>query len=642
MNLQFQLASLKNQSGDLTLVQRAELSCRLAKQLEKAGEYEKACEALEEFWPDHNAPPKLEGLDREMTAQVLLRTGALAGWLGSSHQSNGSQETAKDLITQSLQVFEELGQSEGVAEAGSDLAVCYWREGAFDEARINLEIALTRLANGSPELRAVILTRTSMVEMAAHRLNEALRILNGASPLVDEGTDHALKGSFHNLFAVLLKNLAAAENRQDYIDRALIEYAAASFHFEQAGHIRYQGCVDINLGFLFSIIGRFAEAHKHLDRARDLFLAIGDNVHLAQVNDTRARAMLSEGRLAEAEKFSRSAVKTLDKGDEQALLAEALTTYATVLARTGKEPSARLQIQRAIETAETAGDLEGAGRAQLTFIEELNTQSPMKDLVMVYRAAIGSLKNSQDASTTKRLISCAEILFDALTGLDQTEELGESTWEGFSLKQYVRQSEGSVIERALRDAGGSVTRAARLLGFNHHQSLIHLINSRHRELLNARSSVRPRRRQISLKPKGTKRIRKTPKQITGQISILHVEDHRMVANLVGEILTSEGWRVDLCMDGDSALRKLTGKDRYDVLIIDNNLPGLSGLELVQRARLISHRRRTPIIMLSGDDLEKEAWRAGVDDFLRKPDAVNELVSRITRVLQKRREKSRTK
>jgi len=53
-------------------------------------------------------------------------------------------------------------------------------------------------------------------------------------------------------------------------------------------------------------------------------------------------------------------------------------------------------------------------------------------------------------------------------------------------------------------------------------------------------------------------------------------------------------------------------------------------------RSLPHRRNIPIIMLSGDECEKEAWRAGADDFLRKADAVNELVSRITRVVQKGR------
>jgi len=52
MDLKSQLLSLKNQSSNLTLAERVELSCRLAKQLEKAGEYEAAYEVLSEFWPD--------------------------------------------------------------------------------------------------------------------------------------------------------------------------------------------------------------------------------------------------------------------------------------------------------------------------------------------------------------------------------------------------------------------------------------------------------------------------------------------------------------------------------------------------------------------------------------------------------------
>ena len=63
MNLEAQLTALKNQSANLTLAERAELSCRIAKQLEKIGEYEAAREALSEFWPDRDGPPKLDDLN---------------------------------------------------------------------------------------------------------------------------------------------------------------------------------------------------------------------------------------------------------------------------------------------------------------------------------------------------------------------------------------------------------------------------------------------------------------------------------------------------------------------------------------------------------------------------------------------------
>lgn len=77
------------------------------------------------------------------------------------------------------------------------------------------------------------------------------------------------------------------------------------------------------------------------------------------------------------------------------------------------------------------------------------------------------------------------------------------------------------------------------------------------------------------------------------------------------------------------------------MIVDNDLPG-RGLELVLRARSLSHRRKTAIIMLSGDDCENEAWRAGVDAFLLKPKGVDKVASTIDRLLDAREKKMSSK
>ena len=639
MNLESQLTALKNQSRELALSERAQLSCRIAKQLEKAGEYEAAREALDEFWPQRNGQPQVEGLDDPTKAEVLLRVGALAGWLGGANQTEGSQENAKNLITQSMEIFEGLGQSEKAAEARGDLALCYWREGSYDEARIQLENALALLGNEDSELRAVLLIRAGVIEERTQRLQAALSFYNEAAPLVERSEDHALKGSFHIEFGLVFRQLAAPENREDYLDRALIEYAAASFHFEQAGNERYVARVENNLGYLFFTIKRYKDAHSHLDRAHHLFIKLKDVGTAAQVDDTRARTLLAQGHVSEAERLVRSAVRVLERGDQQAVLAEALSTHGVALARLGNHPRAKTVLERAIEVAETTGDPEGAGRAKLSIIEELGEKLPAKDLVAVYRSAIELLRNSQDPATGKRLITCADKLLDTLARLESEDrESREQNWEGFSFKQHVRDGERAVIERALRDAGGSVTRAARLLGFRHHQSLISLINSRHKELLTARSAVRKRRRHIFSEPRKIKKkiVTVAPRQENPQISILHVEDNEAVARLVADTLTNEGTQVDSCMSGSTALKILKGEARYDVVIVDNDLPGLNGLELVLRTKSLAHRRHTPIIMLSGDDCEKEAWRAGVDAFLRKPEAVDQISSTITRLLEEQK------
>src|SRR6266849_7744539 len=128
MKLTAQLTALRERTRGLTAPEQARYCCDLAKQLEKAGEYDAACEALSEFWPDRNELLTLNDLDEATKAILLLRVGALSGWLGSTDQAAGSQEKGKDLITQSIEIFERLSQTREAAEAHSDLALCYWRE----------------------------------------------------------------------------------------------------------------------------------------------------------------------------------------------------------------------------------------------------------------------------------------------------------------------------------------------------------------------------------------------------------------------------------------------------------------------------------------------------------------------------------
>jgi hypothetical protein len=93
--------------------------------------------------------------------------------------------------------------------------------------------------------------RAGIVESGAGCYGEALRILTDAAPLFEKINSHVLKGGYHNQLAIIFKNLAAKEQKEDYIDRAFVEYEAASFHFEEAGHKRYLSHVENNLGFLF-------------------------------------------------------------------------------------------------------------------------------------------------------------------------------------------------------------------------------------------------------------------------------------------------------------------------------------------------------------------------------------------------------
>ncbi len=84
-------------------------------------------------------------------------------------------------------------------------------------------------------------------------------------------------------------------------------------------------------------------------------------------------------------------------------------------------------------------------------------------------------------------------------------------------------------------------------------------------------------------------------------------------------------------DGNEALSKILGDTHYDLLLLAYDLPGLNGIELVHRARKLAHRAATPIIVLSSMPVEEAAFKAGADEFLRKPEGVSFLVETITRL-----------
>ena len=480
---------------DLTIIKRATLQCRLARHLEDAGEYGAASEALAGLWEGVGARPNLEGLDDETRAQVLLRVGALTGWIGSAGQIEGCQEMAKDLISESLRMFAQLGKRSKVGEARSDLALCYFRSGAYDEARATLDVALTEFSEGDAEQKATAVSRKAFVERASGRLNEALRIYQNSASLFEEITNSLLVATFHSGYANVLNQLSSIENRPDYVDLSLIEYAAASFHFEQAGHESYQACVENNIGFLFSTLKRFEDAHEHLDRAQVIMTRLKDNLHLAQVDETRARVLLAEGRIVEAEKTARAAVHRLEKGDELSLLAEALTTHGITLARLDHFEQAQTALDRAVEIAETAGDFQSAGVAALSLIEHLGANLSDEGVRATIDHVGVLLETTRNTTILRRLVKAFQSLL-----MGRTMPVLHD-WNNFSFRQSILQYESNLITRALDETGGKVTAAARLLGFNHHQSLIALIESRHKDLLTKRSPVRKRRHHLMVHPK---------------------------------------------------------------------------------------------------------------------------------------------
>ena len=423
---------------------RAQISCELAKQLEYRGEYEEARKALSEWWTHMDQRPNLAGLDQNTSAEVLMRVGVLTGIIGSKNQIAGSNETAKNLITESVAMFQAIPYPKKTAEAQTELALCYWRSGEYVNASGFLKLVLAQLTNDS-ELKAKAVLRLAIVEHETGRITPALRLLTKQALLFDKIRNHTLKGSYHVVLGNVLENLWESEKQGEYLDRALVEYAAASFHFEEAGHKCYRANVEINLGFLYYKINRCKEAHEHLDKARCVHASLKDKVAMAEVDETRAGVFLKERRYKEAERVASFSVRALEKGQRQSKLAEALITHGRALARLGNYALSLSAFRRAIAVAEDTNNLNRAAEAALAAFQEIGDQ------------------------------------------LSTFEGHGPASGRSFTEAKQLLEHE--FIKYALDVHQGSVTNAAHSLGMSH-QTLNYMLHTRHKDLLKKRKPSR--------------------------------------------------------------------------------------------------------------------------------------------------------
>jgi len=175
-----------------------------------------------------------------------------------------------------------------IAVAQSEIAYCYWREGALNEARSWLHNALDTLTfEGADRARALL--KLSTVEWTSGRFRGALELLNRNESLFRKITNPKIKGNYHTELAIIHRNLATNENRREYFRRAITEYKEAERQFTLAGNQTYRADVINNVGFLLFKLGRYKESHKYLDQARRLTVRLKNKAHTAQIDESRAR-----------------------------------------------------------------------------------------------------------------------------------------------------------------------------------------------------------------------------------------------------------------------------------------------------------------------------------------------------------------
>ncbi|MDB0011761.1 response regulator transcription factor [Crocinitomicaceae bacterium] len=118
------------------------------------------------------------------------------------------------------------------------------------------------------------------------------------------------------------------------------------------------------------------------------------------------------------------------------------------------------------------------------------------------------------------------------------------------------------------------------------------------------------------------------------VKILLVEDDTNLGYVIKDQLTSKGYTVDLCVDGEIAL-KTYKTDKFDLCILDVMMPKLDGFSLAKSIRVLN--KNIPILFLSARSMTEdriEGFKVGGDDYLTKPFSMEELQLRINSLLRR--------
>ena len=116
--------------------------------------------------------------------------------------------------------------------------------------------------------------------------------------------------------------------------------------------------------------------------------------------------------------------------------------------------------------------------------------------------------------------------------------------------------------------------------------------------------------------------------------VMVVEDSPDILQVLRRGLQRRGYEVLACADGESALRTFN-RERPDIVILDLVLPDMDGIDVCYQ---LQETAETPVIMLTSLDSVSdrvEGLRAGADDYMIKPFAIEELAARIEAVLRRR-------
>jgi len=113
--------------------------------------------------------------------------------------------------------------------------------------------------------------------------------------------------------------------------------------------------------------------------------------------------------------------------------------------------------------------------------------------------------------------------------------------------------------------------------------------------------------------------------------ILVVDDKSSIRKLFAEVLAHAGYVSIQVSSGDECLRYALSECKPSLILLDHNMPGICGLEVLQMLKKDEFAKGIPVIMVTGDAIKEQAKMQGAQDVLIKPFDIYELIDKVRMV-----------
>ena len=274
-------------------------------------------------WKNTKQRPDVSELNKLEQAEILLRCGSLAGYVGSCQQKKDAQELAQTLLVEASKIFLLLADYEKLAECETYSALTYWRMGQLDEATSWINSAFQYNLDKKCEVRLHTHVVDGIILFEQGKYAELVNKCKILEPLFHKSQFYILQGDFNSNYAYGLMELG-------YKNEALSRFDLAKQFYTKTSHFLYLALLENNLAVFFKSEEVYDEAHKAIKSARENFKKLGDKTREGYSIDTQAQIYMAESNYKEALKCANEAIKMLKKGENYCYLANSMQTKSHI------------------------------------------------------------------------------------------------------------------------------------------------------------------------------------------------------------------------------------------------------------------------------------------------------------------------